>query len=186
MTKSNTLTPHDLGIKKWDVVYQTTKDKTFVIRIQHYVNGKLVKDYEDFYYKPKTPKLGALLVFSRPGFVVYFPSGGRFPLEVCKNGVCNETSTDLICVDGVTRKAKTIHIEASDYHKNTEELKIHLYAAPMRIFSDNDSKVPKPADNNSFFWHREIMPQIIVSTKSVNGKLEVEFFDTAKKENESQ
>ena len=180
VTRSNTLTPKDLGIKKWDLTYQTTKEKTFVIRLQHYVNGKLVKDYEDFYYKPKKAKLGSLLVFSRPEFTVYFPSGGRFDLEVCKHGVCNETATELLCVDGVTRKAKTIHIEASDYHENTEELLIHLYAAPMRIFRDNDSKVPKPADNISFYWHREIIPQIIVTTKKVNGKLEVEFFNTAK------
>lgn len=183
VTKSSILKPEDLGIKKWDVKYQTTKEKTFVIRLQHYVNGRLIKDYEDFYYQPKRSNLGALLVFSRPELVVYFPSGGRFEFEVCKNGVTNETTTNLVCVDGITREAKTIHIEASDYRKNTEELLIHLYPAPMKIFTDNDSTVPTPANNNSFYWHREIIPQVIVSTKTVGDNLEIEFWDTAKNSN---
>ncbi len=180
VTRSKTLTPEDLGIRKWDIVHKTTKTTTFVMRFQHYLNGKLLWDYEEFYYQPKKPKIGTLLVFSRPEPIIYLPTSNRFSFSVCKHILTNETTTKLKCIDGLIREANTIEVKGSDYYKNAEKVLIHFYEAPMKIFTDKIKDAPVPANNNSFRWLHKISPMITVDAKVVDGKMKLDYTDWSK------
>jgi len=48
------------------------------MRLQTYYDGKLVRDYEEIFYQPKSEHIGNLLVFKEL-FRVKLPNGERIP-----------------------------------------------------------------------------------------------------------